>query len=156
MNEQEGGLLLELNSSFSAPRERIFAMLTEPAELAAWWGPRGFELPAAELDLSVNGRYRFTMKPPDGDPFHLSGRFLEIDPPSRLVYTFSWEEPAPDDRETVVKLTLDAPADGTRVSLSHGLFTTEERLTLHRNGWTDSFEKLHEILEDAVLEARGS
>ena len=47
------------------------------------------------LDLSVGGGYRFTMQPPDGDPFRLSGEFHEIAPPSRLVYTFRWEEPDP-------------------------------------------------------------
>ncbi|WP_427129628.1 SRPBCC family protein [Pseudarthrobacter sp. S9] len=147
MNEQAGGLLLELESSFNAPPERIFAMLTEPGELAKWWGPHGFALPGAELDLTVSGRYRFTMKPPDGDPFHLSGCFLEIDPPARLVYTFNWEEPAPGDRETIVELTLDAQKDGTRVSLSQGLFATNERLALHRDGWSESFAKLRGVLE---------
>ncbi|WP_211882531.1 SRPBCC family protein [Pseudarthrobacter albicanus] len=146
MNEQETGLTLELSPAFSAPRERIFAMLTDPAELAKWWGPRGFGLPAAELELRAGGRYRFTMKPPDGEPFHLSGAFLEIGPPGRLVYTFNWDEPAPDDTETVVTLMLHAHDGGTRVSLSQGLFATEERLALHRNGWTESFEKLREVL----------
>jgi uncharacterized protein YndB with AHSA1/START domain len=94
----------------------------------------------------VNGRYRFTMEPPGGEPFHLSGTFLAVDPPRRLVYTFNWEEPTPDDRETVVTLALDAHDGGTRVSLSQGLFATEERLALHRDGWTESFEKLREVL----------
>ena len=147
MDARAAGLTLELIASFSAPPERIFAMLTEPAELARWWGPSGFELPAAELDLSVNGRYRFTMKPPDGAPFHLSGTFREIDPPGRLVYTFRWDEPTADDRETLVTLALDAHDGGTRVSLSQGRFATEERLVLHRDGWTDSFEKLREVLD---------
>lgn len=147
MNEQAAGLTLELNRIFSAPPERIFAMLTEPAGLSRWWGPRGFELPGADVDLRVNGRYRFTMKPPDGGPFHLSGTFLAVDPPGRLVYTFNWEEPTPDDRETVVTLTLNAHDGGTRVSLSQGLFATGERLALHRDGWTDSFEKLHGVLQ---------
>jgi uncharacterized protein YndB with AHSA1/START domain len=147
MNGHAAGLMLELNPSFGAPPERIFTMLTEPAELSKWWGPRDFELPAAELELSVNGRYRFTMKPPDGEPFHLSGTFLEIAPPGRLVYTFNWDEPTPDDTETVVTLTLEAHDGGTRVSLSQGPFTTEERLALHRDGWTDSFEKLRNVLE---------
>jgi uncharacterized protein YndB with AHSA1/START domain len=147
MDEQAAGLTLELNPTFSAPPEQIFAMLTEPAELSRWWGPRGFELPATELDLSVNGRYRFTMKPPDGEAFHLSGKFLAVDAPGRLVYTFHWDEPTPDDRETLVTLTLRTDDGGTRVSLSQGLFATEERLALHRDGWTDSFEKLREVLQ---------
>jgi uncharacterized protein YndB with AHSA1/START domain len=148
MNEQPGGLRLSLSCVIDAPRERIFGMLTEPAEVAKWWGPRGFTMPRTDLDLRVGGRYRFWMQPPDGDVFHVSGEFLEIVRPSRLVYTFRWDEPTPDDRETVVKLLLEVPASGgTEVSLSQEPFTTEERLDLHRGGWTDSFARLREVIE---------
>jgi uncharacterized protein YndB with AHSA1/START domain len=140
-------LVLELKRVLEAPRERVFSMLTEPTELAKWWGPQGFTTPEIELDLSVGGGYRVAMQPPDGDVFHLSGEFLEIDLPHRLVYTFRWDEPLPDDRETVVMLSLNALGDATEVSLSQGEFATEERLTLHRRGWTDSFEKLRELVE---------
>jgi uncharacterized protein YndB with AHSA1/START domain len=141
-----GGLVLELQWVLGAQRERIFSALTEPARLAAWWGPHGFTTPHAELDLSVGGRYRFTMQPPEGTPFHLSGEFLEVDPPSRLAYTFRWEEPDPDDRETAVVLSLDAVGDATEVSLWQGEFATEARLALHRGGWTDSVAKLRELM----------
>ena len=147
MNARAGGLVLELKVVVGAPRERIFRALTEPAELAKWWGPRGFTTPAIDLDLRVGGGYRFTMQPPGGEPFHLSGEFLQIDPPGRLVYTFRWDEPDPDDRQTVVTLSLRDVADATQVSLSQGEFATEARLALHRGGWTDSLEKLRELIE---------
>ncbi|HET6686995.1 MAG TPA: SRPBCC domain-containing protein [Jiangellaceae bacterium] len=142
--------VLELTCVLDAPRERIFRTLTEPAELRKWWGPHGFTTPETELDLTVGGGYRFTMQPPDGDLFHLSGEFLEIDPPSRLVYTFRWEEPDPDDRETVVAMSLQPVGDATKVSLSQGEFATEARIALHRSGWTDSFEKLRELIDSGA------
>jgi hypothetical protein len=46
-----------------------------------------------------------------------------------------------------VTLSLDAQGDATEVSLSHGWFATEERLALHRSGWTDGFEKLRAVVE---------
>jgi len=150
MNARAGGLVLNLTCIMSTPRERIFRTLTEPAELAKWWGPHGFTTHAIGLDLRVGGRYRFAMQPPDGDLFHLSGEFLEIDPPSRLVYTFRWDEPDPDDRETVVSLSLDDVQDGTEVSLVQGEFASEARLALHRSGWTDSLEKLRDLMESGA------
>jgi uncharacterized protein YndB with AHSA1/START domain len=147
MSGHPGQLALDLRCIVDAPGERIYKTLTEPAELAKWWGPHGFTTPEIELNLRVGGSYRFTMQPPEGDPFHLAGEFLEIDPPRRLVYTFRWEEPDPDDRETVVMLRLDAVGDATGVTLSQGDFATEARLALHRSGWTDSFEKLRNLLE---------
>ncbi len=86
------------------------------------------------------------MQPPEGDVFHLSGEFLEVDPPDRLSYTFRWEEPTPDDRETVVTLTLREVDGSTNVVLDQGVFATEERLALHTQGWTDSLERLYELV----------
>ena len=145
------GLVLELARVFSTRAERIFKLLTDPMELTRWWGPHGFTTPEIQLDLRVSGSYRFTMQPPDGEAFHLSGEFLEVHPPERLSFTFRWDEPAPDDRQTVVVLSLDSRGGATELSLTQAEFATEERLELHRNGWADSFEKL-----DAVLTSQGS
>jgi uncharacterized protein YndB with AHSA1/START domain len=146
MTEEQGGFVLELKRVLEASRERIFTLLTDPAELSRWWGPHGFTTPEIELDLRVGGGYRFAMRPPAGEVFHLVGEFLEIGPPRRLAYTFRWEEPTPDDRETVVTLTLTTAGDSAEVSLRQGAFATQERLTLHRDGWTDSFERLREVV----------
>ncbi len=126
-------------------------MLTEAEALAQWWGPHGFTTPEIQIDARVGGSFRFTMRPPDGEAFHLSGQFVEIQRPSRLRFTFRWDEPVADDRETVVELSLDFLDGRTTVTLTQGEFATEERLELHRSGWADSFEKL-----DAVLKARGT
>jgi uncharacterized protein YndB with AHSA1/START domain len=149
-----GSLVLELRCVLAAPRERSFSLLTEPAELARWWGPHGFTVPECVIDLRVGGCYRFTMQPPAGDAFHLSGELRELDPPRRLVYTFRWEEPHPDDRETTVTLSLDEIDGATEVSLSQGDFATEERLALHRNGWTEAFEKLRAMAPTRARAAR--
>ena len=147
MSRRGGVFELRLSRRLPAAPERVFRALTEPADIARWWGPQLFTTPEIELDLRVGGGYRFTMQPPEGDRFHLSGEFAEISPPSRLAYTFRWDEPTPDDRETVVTLTLDALGDATRLSLSQGEFATDARLALHRSGWTESLLKLRELLE---------
>lgn len=150
MNSPAEGLVLELQVVVDSPRERIFSALTESAELARWWGPHGFTMPEIDLNLRVGGGYRFTMQPPGGDRFHLAGEFLEIEPPRRLAYTFRYEEPDPDDRQTVVELSLEQVGEATQVSLSQGEFATPGREELHRSGWTDSFEKLRELTESSV------
>ena len=143
--------VLEQARVFDAPAERIFGLLTEPTELAKWWGPHGFSTPEVQIDLRVGGSYRFTMQPPEREAFHLSGEFLEIRASSALRFTFSWDEPVPDDRETVVELSLDSLGERTKVTMTQAEFATNERLELHRGGWADSFEKL-----EALLEAEGA
>jgi uncharacterized protein YndB with AHSA1/START domain len=150
VSERPDRLVLELTWVLNAPRERVFRALTEPVALARWWGPAGFTTPEVELDLEVGGGYRFTMQPPGEERFHLAGEYLEIHPPRRLAFTFRWEEPDPDDRETVVTLDLDAVGEGTEIALTQGEFATEARLELHRGGWTESFVKLRELIEDGA------
>ena len=77
--------------------------------------------------MRVGGEYRIAMQPPDGQLFHLRGAFLEVDRPRRLSYTFEWEEPDPDDQETVVKLTFREFGDGTEFVLEQGPFATDAR-----------------------------
>jgi Activator of Hsp90 ATPase homolog 1-like protein len=77
---------------------------------------------------SKEGDYRIVMKPPEGDVFHIRGTFLEVETPRRLAYTFVYEEPHPDDQETLVTLTFEPTDPGTRLILDHGPFKTESRV----------------------------
>jgi uncharacterized protein YndB with AHSA1/START domain len=87
------------------------------------------------------------MRPPEGAPFFLTGELLEIERPTRLVYSFVYEEPDPDDRETVVTVSLAAVAEATtRCTVDQGDFATEARRALHDRGWTDSLDRLEQVL----------
>jgi uncharacterized protein YndB with AHSA1/START domain len=140
------GLLLRMTRVLPAPRTDTYRALTESGELAKWWGPRGFTSPSVEFDPRVGETYRIAMQPPEGELFHLSGEFREVEPPARLAYTFRWEPPDADDRETVATLSLEERGDETELELVQGEFATEERRALHEGGWADSFEKLAELL----------
>ena len=129
-----------------APREEVYRALTDPEQLARWWGPKGFSSPDVDFSPEVGAAYRIAMQPPEGELFHLHGEFTEVDPPSRLAYTFVWDPPDPDDRETVVALSLTDRGDETELTFVQGEFATEERRSLHENGWTDSLDKLGQQL----------
>jgi uncharacterized protein YndB with AHSA1/START domain len=139
-------LTLDLSCLLPASPEQVFRAMTDPVELPRWWGPVGFATPEIAIDVRAGGTYRFGMQPPEGDMFYLTGEFLEVDPPLRLAYTFRWEPPDPDDRDTTVTLTLDEVDDGTRLYLHQGEFATPARLALHRDGWTESLDKLRDLL----------
>jgi uncharacterized protein YndB with AHSA1/START domain len=86
------------------------------------------------------------MQPPEGDLFHLTGNFQAVDAPARLAFTFRWNPPDPDDRETLATLTLEERGRETAIRLVQGKFATEERLALHEEGWRESFERLEALL----------
>jgi len=93
---------LHLRRTFTAPREKVFRAWTDPEELKQWWGPEGCSTPIAEIDLRVGGKYRFGMKPLEGDLIFVSGTYREIRPPEKLVYTWVWEGSEMDAGETLV------------------------------------------------------
>jgi len=129
-----------------ATRSVVFEAFSDPNELAKWWGPQGFTSPSMEFDPRVGGTYRIEMQPPEGDSFFLTGEFRELDPPARLAYTFVYDDPDPDDVETVVTLSFRDLGESTGVAFTQGRFKTEARCALHRGGWTDSFDRLEELI----------
>ena len=155
-------LILNLSRSFAAPRERVFRAFTSPAQLARWWGPKGFTVPACTLDVRAGGAWRTVMRSPEGKDHIVSGVYREILPPERLVFTWAWEEegsagapPArcrlPRGHETVVTIELFEISGGTRLELTHELFATEDSRNAHRDGWSSCLDCLEEALAEGAI-----
>ena len=140
-------LRLHFERRLSVPSASVWRALTETSEWAKWWGPRGFTN-LVEADVRVGGDYRITMKPPDGDAFHLRGEFREVVPNERLAYTFVWEEPDPDDIPAEVTVDLIDHDGATTMTVEHGPFKNAARMSPPRGGWTEGLEKLQAVLED--------
>jgi uncharacterized protein YndB with AHSA1/START domain len=140
------GLVLEMQRVLPASPPVVFAAFSDPSELVRWWGPEGFTTPSLRFEPRVGERYRIEMQPPEGDPFFLTGQLREVDPPVRLAYTFVWEPPDTDDVETLVTLSFRAVGQSTEVTFTQGPFKTEARRALHRDGWTEAFDKLERLI----------
>jgi uncharacterized protein YndB with AHSA1/START domain len=82
------GKMLELVTTrvFDAPRELVFRAWTDPAHLRRWWGPKGFTNPRCEVDARAGGTIRIDMRAPDGTIHPMTGEFIEIVEPERLVF----------------------------------------------------------------------
>jgi uncharacterized protein YndB with AHSA1/START domain len=139
--------MLDLKCVLPGRREDAFDLFATADRLAQWWGPAGFTIPSLDFVPRPGAAYRIEMQPPEGDSFYLRGEFREVEPPERLAFTFAWEDPDPDDVETLVQLSFTDLGDTTEVALEQGPFKTEARYELHHDGWSDSFAKLSETAE---------
>jgi uncharacterized protein YndB with AHSA1/START domain len=146
MQPRSGELMLEAERVLPAPPPVVFAFFSDQGRLVKWWGPEAFTAPSVQFEPRVGESYRIEMQPPEGDPFWLTGEFREVDPPARLAFTFAWEDPDPDDVETLVALTFRDLGGSTKLGLEQGPFKTEARRALHRDGWGDSFDKLERLI----------
>lgn len=77
---------------FAAPRELAWNCWIDPNHASRWWGPAGFTTTTHSSDFRPGGAWRYTMHGPDGRDYKNKIVYIEIDPPSRLVYKHSGEE----------------------------------------------------------------
>ena len=140
------GLTLELDRVIGASPSVVFGAFTDPARVAGWWGPEGFSVPTLDFDPRPGAAYRIEMQPPEGEPFHITGDFRDVEPLARLEFTFAYEPPDPDDVTNLVELSFRERGGSTEVALTQGPFKTEERRELHRVGWSESFDRLERLL----------
>jgi uncharacterized protein YndB with AHSA1/START domain len=113
---------------FDAPARIVFEAWTKPELLKRWWAPKscGVTLFDCEHDLRVGGVYRFTFGRDPADPEVFTGRYLEVDRPSRLVHTHLYERMA-HAGEALVTVTFEESEGRTRLTLRQ-LFPSKEAL----------------------------
>lgn len=126
MNEVTQSVILD------APRERVWQLLTDPAELPRWWPD------AAQLDPHVGGRVKLSFGPGD-----VSGAVTRWDPPSALGFT--WEASNSPGVQLHVAFTVDDLGDGrSRVNVVHSGFTeaTADVREAAMGGWAHFLPRL--------------
>jgi uncharacterized protein YndB with AHSA1/START domain len=80
---------LETSRVLNASRARVFGAISDPQQLAQWWGPNGFTNTFEEFDFRVGGTWRFVMHGPDGKNYRNKHTFLEIVKSERVVFDHS-------------------------------------------------------------------
>ncbi len=137
--------VLTLVRHFAAPPEAVFKAFTDLEALAAWWGPEGMTAPVVELDLRPGGAWRTCMRNAEGRDHCVRGVYREISPPSRLRFTWAWEEGEFADRETLVTLTFVAAKGGTELQLLQEGFASEDMRAKHEGGWSSALLCLGQV-----------
>jgi uncharacterized protein YndB with AHSA1/START domain len=126
---------------FRAPRGLVWRCLTEPAELARFWGPRGMTTPldGIVVELRPGGRFE-TLMVGDHGSYRMVATFTDVVAPERLA----WVEPASGMHTTS---TLDDLGDGTTAVVIHQRHVPEAMRTPEaRAGFASSLDKLEEHL----------
>lgn len=141
---------LTITRIFDAPRELVWKAWTEPKRIAQWLGPKGFTALETEMDARVGGRWHFRMKAQDGTAFANGGTVREIVEPERLVFTFAWDdEDGKLGREMLITIDLAEHERGTEMTFHQAEFESAEDRDGHREGWSESFDKLEAYLTSA-------
>ncbi|HUF58455.1 MAG TPA: SRPBCC domain-containing protein [Actinomycetota bacterium] len=132
--------VVEVERRIAATPDEVFTYLTDPEKYTRWKGQQ------AELDPRPGGRYRVRM----GPEAVALGEYVEVEPPSRVVFTWGWEGSGDvPPGSTTVEITLHADGDGTLLRLRHTGFPSEADADLHREGWQMYVGRLVEVAAGA-------
>jgi uncharacterized protein YndB with AHSA1/START domain len=136
MTPPDDATTLVLRRTFTAPRQRVFRAWIEPAAVEQWLRPRGKRVTVSALDARVGGSFRFDIE----DGSFITGTYLEIIPPEKLVFTWSGE--VEHGRESVITLDFLDRGSATELVLMHTGLSTPEWRALAEGGWPTLLDAL--------------
>ena len=132
--------------------EKAFAAWTSPAQITRWWGPAGATCPEAHVDLRAGGEYRIANRFPDGRVVWIRGRFLTIEPPHRLVYTWRVEGNPMQLADELVTVSFEPRTPGaTEIVVVHERIANEDQRRSHEHGWAACMDGLVAFLRPLSL-----
>ena len=148
MVERTSDRELVATRTFDGPARLVFEAWTKPELIMRWWAPKSFGISflSCETDVRAGGSYRFVFGHPASEqPMAFFGRYIEVTPPSRLVWTN--EE---DEDGAVTTVTFEEQDGRTRVVV-HDLYPSKEALdgaiaSGSTGGWPEQFDQLDDLL----------
>ena len=139
---------LVVTRTFDGPARLVFEAWTKPELLKRWWVPKsmGMSFLACEADVRAGGKYRFEFLHPSAPkPMAFFGKYLEVVPHSRLVWT---NEESNDGAVTTVTFE---EKNGKTLLVVHEVYPSKEALDANggmENGMPETFSQLDELLVD--------
>jgi uncharacterized protein YndB with AHSA1/START domain len=134
---------------FNGPPRIVFEAWTKPELMQLWWTPKSLGVPlrSCEMDVRVGGGYRLEFGHDAENSFAFFGKYVEVEPPSRLVWTNDESEDA-----ALTTVTLEEQ-DGQTLLTLHELYPTKEALEAQaggEQGLPEQFEQLDALLVTLV------
>ncbi len=134
--------------TFDGPARLVFEAWTKPELIMRWWAPESFGISfvSCETDVRTGGSYRFVFRHAGSEqPMAFFGRYIDVTPPSRLVWTNEEEEDG-----AVTTVTFEEK-DGRTLVVVHDLYPSKAALdgaiaSGSTGGWPEQFEQLDDLL----------
>lgn len=145
---------LVVTRTFNGPAHVVFEAWTRPELLKRWWAPKSFGMSfvSCEADVRTGGTYRFVFSHPDFEqPMAFFGRYIDVTPHSRIVWTNEEGASGP-----VTTVTFEEK-DGKTLLVLHELYPSKQALddaiasgSTGTSGAGEQFELLDELLVTLV------
>lgn len=147
MNARPTRHTLTIERTYDAPADRVFDAFTSEEVMRRWWhAGNDWETPEATVDLRIGGEVRIVMRDPHKPAeYGGGGVYTEIEPPSRLAFTWIWDDDR-DQVEQLIVIDFEDSGDATKVRFTHENLWNEETVRDHEDGWNKLFDNLEREL----------
>jgi len=135
---------------FAAPPEAVFRAHMEPELIKKWvLGPDGWTMPVCINDARPGGKIRYEWSDGAGNGFYLTGEFIEIEAPNRIVHVerMHLPDPTPDNH---IETRFEPDGTGTLMTMRMTLPDSETRAAMLATGMADGMETSYQRLETIV------
>jgi uncharacterized protein YndB with AHSA1/START domain len=141
---------LTIERTYEAPADRVFEAFTSEEVMRRWWhaGPE-WVTSEARVDLRIGGEVRVVMGDPDGDSHGGGGVYTEIQPPSRLAFTWIWDDDE-DQVEQLIVIDFEESDGKTLVRFTHQNLWNADAVRSHEKGWNLALDNLEQALADGA------
>ena len=138
---------LHIKRFINAPRARVYAAWTDPAQLKEWWGPETVRTRNFAADVRVGGKYRWDLINQEDEEMSVFGEYRELVPEKKIVFTWKWDDDDVwENRNSVVTVELFDAAGGTELHLRHEQLPSTESRDRHNEGWNSVLDQLEKFL----------
>ena len=138
---------------FDAPREKVFAAMTDPDSVAKWWGGKTFKTKIDKMEPHPGGSWRYVQTDADGKEWAFHGVYHDIIPPERAIQTFEFEglpEPGHVVMDTMKLEDIDGKTKITIVSVFQSVADRDGMVASGmEKGAGESYDALAELVEKA-------
>ena len=136
---------LTLARRLKASPAKVFAAWTDPEKIIHWFGPAHTIDGSvdAQMDVRVGGSFRVRFKTDDGEQHEVGGKYIEVLPNERLVFSWAWH--TTPERQSQVTVILKPEGNMTFLTLTHEKFFDDAARDGHKRGWTGTLDKLERM-----------
>ena len=134
---------LEIKRFIKAPRDRVYAAWTDPAQLKQWFGPEKVRTRDLIADVRAGGKFRWDLTNPEGEDMTMLGEYREIQPGRKIVFTWQWDDDEDwENHVSIVTVEFNDADGGTALRLTHERLPNAESRDGHTEGWNSVLDKL--------------
>lgn len=143
-----GESTIHIERTFDAPKDKVFAAMTQKDKLEKWWIGPGYDVKITELDVREGGKWRIVQSK-DGQEFGFFGVYHEVSP-ERIIQTFEFTGLPERGHVSMEKMEMTEEDGKTTIHVATTFFSVEDRDGMIQSGMEEGMNSSYDALDEVL------